>query len=507
MALAASPLHERKRVKVYELRDQDWFDRGTGFCAVQTISDEGEIIVGSEEDPKTELLKIAIKKDDNYQKQQDTLIVWTDPDNGQDMALSFQEAEGCGVVWDTINEAQSQIEGYVRPPVLQSLDLPPPTLGELETIETILRNGSNTQGARDVVVKHLISDGYLLKLLRQVETAEDLQSIEDLHRLCTIMKQLVLYNDNQIVECLIQDEVFEWAVGALEYDPDFPHHKANHREFLSNSSRFKEVVHITDDDIRRKIHYTYRLQYLKDVALARVLDDQSFSLFNSLIYFHQIDIVQHIASNGPLLQELFSIIGSRETPMTKKKDAIAFIQQSCQIAKTLQAPCRASLYHNMINAGLFGAVNFALQHRDSVVRVAGTDILVAIIDHDMLMMRNTIYKSANEHMSPMTDTLIDLLLVETDVGVKAQVADAIKVLLDSNPNSNPADRNFGAENSILAKFRTGALNNANKIFLEHHLQPSMKKLFQPLMELDQRETRECSMTPIMNIGAMLTMVT
>ena len=27
-----NPPNERKRVKVYELRNNDWFDRGTGFC-------------------------------------------------------------------------------------------------------------------------------------------------------------------------------------------------------------------------------------------------------------------------------------------------------------------------------------------------------------------------------------------------------------------------------------------------------------------------------------------
>ena len=27
-----NPPNEKKRVKVYELRNNDWFDRGTGFC-------------------------------------------------------------------------------------------------------------------------------------------------------------------------------------------------------------------------------------------------------------------------------------------------------------------------------------------------------------------------------------------------------------------------------------------------------------------------------------------
>lgn len=37
MSLAPSPMNERKRVKVYELKESDWWDRGTGFCAIQAI--------------------------------------------------------------------------------------------------------------------------------------------------------------------------------------------------------------------------------------------------------------------------------------------------------------------------------------------------------------------------------------------------------------------------------------------------------------------------------------
>lgn len=33
-----NPPTERKRVKVYELRNNDWFDRGTGFCSATIIT-------------------------------------------------------------------------------------------------------------------------------------------------------------------------------------------------------------------------------------------------------------------------------------------------------------------------------------------------------------------------------------------------------------------------------------------------------------------------------------
>lgn len=37
MALELQPPDGRRRVKVYELRDNDWFDRGTGFCTGQIL--------------------------------------------------------------------------------------------------------------------------------------------------------------------------------------------------------------------------------------------------------------------------------------------------------------------------------------------------------------------------------------------------------------------------------------------------------------------------------------
>lgn len=38
MALVVPPPNDKKRVKVYELRNNDWFDRGTGFCTGRVIN-------------------------------------------------------------------------------------------------------------------------------------------------------------------------------------------------------------------------------------------------------------------------------------------------------------------------------------------------------------------------------------------------------------------------------------------------------------------------------------
>lgn len=47
------------------------------------------------------LLESKIQPDTAYQKQQETLIVWSEGDNF-DLALSFQEKTGCDEIWEKI---------------------------------------------------------------------------------------------------------------------------------------------------------------------------------------------------------------------------------------------------------------------------------------------------------------------------------------------------------------------------------------------------------------------
>ncbi|WEW56424.1 Platinum sensitivity protein [Emydomyces testavorans] len=491
MALAIPPPNDRKRVKVYELKDNDWFDRGTGFCTGQILDDEPKILVESEDQPERMLLETKISKEDGYQKQQETLIVWTEP-NGTDMALSFQEAEGCAVIWEFVRHVQQHFMGLsghddgLSDDALDTLSnpimLPPPELANLVEIENSMRAASTTQAGRDAISKFVIRDDYILKLLPLVSVAEDLESLSDLHRLCNIMKSLILLNDNTIIELVVSDHVISGVVGALEYDPEFPTHKANHRQYLNDRSRYKEVVPIKDPIIRRKIRHTWRLQYLKDVVLARILDDPTFSVLNSLIFFNQVDIVQHLQTNTPFLNELFALFNPRNVDNKRKEDAVQFIHQCASITKNLQATARGSLFGSFISHGLFSVIAYAVKHPKPAVRSTGVDILVALLDHDPIMMRGYMLKAVNEKKVPLTDTLIELLHTETDLGVKNQLADAIKILLDPQTPVPEALTRAGAE--YLTKLRSQ--NIFPDTFVQAHFDESAKRLFSPLRELESR---------------------
>ncbi|KAK7709457.1 Platinum sensitivity protein [Diaporthe eres] len=445
---------DRRRVKVYELRDNDWFDRGTGFCtAAWTETEEGRakeprVIVDSEDEPLRTLLETRI----------------LDDSLSDDLAIDV-------------------------PP---SIQLPPAELGSLPDLETTIRVISSSANGRDTLAKLIMHEEYINKLIPLVEMAEDLESLQDLHRLCNIMKTILLLNDTTIIEHAVSDECILGVVGALEYDPDFPQHKANHRQWLQDQSRYKEVVRIEDDQVRRRIHQTYRLQYMKDVVLARILDDPTFSVLNSMIFFNQVEIVQHLQSNGAFLRDLFSIFNPEEkTEQLRKKQAVLFIQQCCAIAKNLQIQSRQGFYSSLLNHGLLAVINFGLRNFDVSVRVGATDILVSMIDHDPHMIRHTLLRQILAKQLPLTDTLIDLLLVEVDLGVKSQISDALKVLLDTIPTNQGQDGGIKLVNGELQS-RPRPMNQINSLegqqqtILEDFYGRSAARLFKPLLGLEGR---------------------
>ena len=120
-----------RSAKVYKLVGSQWADQGTAFCYGQFDNDTNQafLIARSEVNFEKLILTTRIRTTDVYQRQQgplflnstslhhllthttrplDTLIVWTEPD-GADYALSFQDAEGCGEVWNFIIDVQRHL--------------------------------------------------------------------------------------------------------------------------------------------------------------------------------------------------------------------------------------------------------------------------------------------------------------------------------------------------------------------------------------------------------------
>ncbi|ORY98013.1 component of IIS longevity pathway SMK-1-domain-containing protein [Syncephalastrum racemosum] len=437
------------RVKLYKLDTEGgWEDQGTGFCIYTTAPDDepDELVVRSERD-QSPLLVSKIHKRKVYQRQQDTLIVWTE-DAAHDLALSFEKSDSCDKIWRNITHKQeiarardSDTDDQESTPpygqdVREPAALPAPELSNLSEIAQVLSNAKTIQ-EKDRLASFILIENYIDKLLVLFETCEDLESIDDLHKLYTITKAIIMLNDNTIIEYIIRDEIILGVVGMLEYNPETPKMKAKHREFLAKCTNVDPVVPIKDEATLSKIHQTYRLRYLKDAILPETNDDAFVSIVHSLIFFNHIDIINHFQHNSKFLTDLFRIFKDKDVSFEKKTEASKFIVQLCIMAKSLQASARAGLYKALAAHGFFNTISFALTHPEEQLRASACLVLLSIIELDTSLARTHLGLQAKEDPLEKTVlyTIVSRLISDTDANLKMQYTEMLKILLD--PGSGP----------------------------------------------------------------------
>ncbi|KAF9113994.1 Platinum sensitivity protein [Mortierella sp. AM989] len=434
----------KMRVKVYKLSAcNQWIDQGTGHCSCEFNQDksEGTLIVHSEDEEDRVLLRSRIRVgEDLYQRQQETLIVWSE-DDGEDLALSFQEAEGCAEIWDNINEVQQHYaeDLFSDPSDINGvggggyITLPDPDLSNLAEIENMVKEAQNELNDKDKLAAFIVMDNYLDKLFPVLETCEDLDSRPELNLLHGIMLGIIMLNDIPVIQYILKDEVFIGCLGMLEYDPELGDHKEDYREFLTKRTKYKQIVPINDPLVEQKIHQAFRLHYLRDTVLSRVADESLSSILNSLIFFHNIDIVNYVHKDQAFVKDLFGILENEEESLDRKREVILFVQQFCSIAKTTQLPIRVGLYRTLSQNGLFNVFELALSDAEPKIKMAGTEIFLSAMEHDPNLVRSYIVKQAEEKVpKQLMNIILDQFLAEGDMGIKLQFSEVIRILLDTN---------------------------------------------------------------------------
>ncbi|KAG0163527.1 Platinum sensitivity protein [Apophysomyces sp. BC1034] len=472
----SSPPSKRYRVKLYELNpDSNWEDKGTGNCIYVTGTGEelDEIRVRSENDNSI-LLSSTVVRRRVYQRQQDTLIVWTEDDN-QDLALSFQEIEGCEEIWhfylrrcicaakvikqSTDDEDESHNEENIKTnsstldeadgnatPKYDSkatleddrqIPLDPPSLSNLAELAKILTS-AKTAYQKVRLAEFILTDNYIEKLLPIFESCEDLENLEDLHHLYTIMKAIILLNENAVIEHIIRDDMISPVMGMLEYDPRTPKMKANHRKIIARCAEVQSIVPIKDEQTMSKIHQTFRLQYLKDVVLVNSLDETLTSTLHSLIFFNHLDIVNFISNDEDFLSDLFAVLKNSESE-EKKKETIRFLHQFFSIAKSLQPSSRAGLFRTLAPFGFLDSFLISLTDSEKTMRAEAVDLLSSVVEHDASLVRSYMLRESKDEKNgaKLLETIVEQFTMDRDHNLKFQYAEIIRVLLDSNNGATP----------------------------------------------------------------------
>ncbi|KAJ2610518.1 Platinum sensitivity protein [Coemansia sp. RSA 1365] len=443
------------RVKVYQLEDGvTWIDRGIGFCTLEDYQGVLHLNVVSESEVNHLLLDCVVQKGEVYQQQESALI--------------FENA----VKENALNHS---------PRPQDDIGLPLPSMGTLPEIERIVREAGQSVYQRDKLVAYITGEGYLERLRELHETCEDLDATEELHTIYSIARQIILLNDSSMFECIIRDEHIIGIAGMLEYDPQNPVEPGTYRSFLSDNSRFKEIVPIPDAEIRTKIHQTFRIQYLKDVVLPQIVDEGTLPVINALLFFNQAQIANYVHHNDEFLNELFAIV-QRQDDSEKKRDVVLFMRQFCNMSKSLPITYRVGLYRTLCQHGLFSTFEYALQDGDETLREIGMDVLMSVLEQDRALVRS--YMLDQQRQQCGGPTLLDFIVEGSrhHIGSAMQIlcSDAIRALLDTmTPSFDSIGTPVDVEvNSVVERETNGFL----ALFYDAYARDLLAPLFQSTRE-------------------------
>ena len=77
----------------------------------------------------------------------------------------------------------------------------------------------------------------------------------------------------------------------------------------------------------------YRLTYMRDVAIARFIEETTIKNMNIIVHYNNSDIIQYFTTHKTMLKLLFEMINSDK--IDTKYEGVTFLMELNQISKDL----------------------------------------------------------------------------------------------------------------------------------------------------------------------------
>lgn len=451
-----SNFNKNPRVKLYILNEnRAWDDQGIAHVTAMFVNKlKGISLVVRKEHEYTLMLESKIQPYTAYQKQQETLIVWSEPDSF-DYALSFQDKSGCDEIWEKICQVQGkdpsvEITQDVLEPETEEMDddhfedmhdttagvsLPPCELSRLEEISELFNASLLTPIKREKLTILIENEGYIKKLIDLFHMCEDLDNLEGLHHLYNIFKSLFLLNKTALFEIMFTDDMIFDVVGVLEYDPA-SQQPVRHREFLRTQTKLKEVIPLNNTELVQKIHQTYRVQYIQDMILPApsVFEENLLSTLTSFIYFNKMEIVTMIQEDSEFLKLLFRQLADDETDDDKRRDLLLFLKEFCTFSQTLAQQNKEAFFKVLSDLGLLNMLEVIMGLDDPVMKSTAVDIFSYVVEFNPSMVRDFILHEGQKQDDDdlLINLVIEQMISDTDpeMGGALQLMGIIRLLID-----------------------------------------------------------------------------
>ncbi|XP_038171858.1 protein PPP4R3C-like [Arvicola amphibius] len=412
-------------VKVYVMKeDEQWEHIGSGQISTKYIGRLQSVclVVHSELDG-SRLIESKINPDVTYKKQQTNLIIWTDANN-KTMALCFTEPDGCQDIWSDIcqvlgkdpsdqipQELTEENDSFQELSKIENLfQMPKCELGKLDNIADLFNIIKESPCLKERLALLLVSEDYIKKLLEMFHTCEEQKNMESLQVLHVIIKGILFLNNSRLFNIMFSDEYVMDVIGCLEYDPslDQPY---QHRKFLTESAKFKEVMPITHSKLKQKIHQTYRMQYIHDILLpiSSKFQEDWLSDLTTFIFSNKIEIINMLHEDEMFLHEAFSELKDNTVGDERRSELLFFFKEFFEFAKILNFQKKDVLLKTVIKLGIMSALKVSVCVQDNQIKVAALDIFTYLVEFNPRIVRVYAVDEA-EDIENKDDLLINIMI-------------------------------------------------------------------------------------------------
>ena len=327
------------------------------------------------------------------------------------------------------------------------------SISSRETNLTLNPNNSNES------IKEIIDSSVNNKNINQ-------QLTETIKYIFNIFKNLVLIGNRELLELLFDDECYLITFGAFEHDMQSSN-IVPHRKYFKEIVKFKNPLNIQDKLLLKKIHQNIRLTYLRDTAFNRLIDDNTNKLINTIIQMNHTDIIQFFMNNKEYLNILFSQLQSEDILI--KKDSILFLSELISCSKNV-AQSKISFNELLISNGILpilskliedtpqNIINSKTNEVKETININAVEILISILNAVPFLIRQ--YLIDNE--GQMLQQLTNLILYHDNFGVKSEVCQIFKTLIESNGEPYDKKKFFNSTIDAFISFIISPLDYQNK---------------------------------------------
>ncbi|XP_019523451.1 PREDICTED: serine/threonine-protein phosphatase 4 regulatory subunit 3B-like [Hipposideros armiger] len=467
-------------VKLFALDEENqlWSYLDTGYvCSSYVDHLQGlSLLVQSKSDGSL-ILESKIHPETLYRRKMGLLIVWSEAEN-HGMALSFQDKAACQEIWEDICRVQGvdpSVNNTQEPLDMSEeeecdkmsetdhlVNLPNCELNNLEEIADLVTAAFYSSTGKESLALILDKEDYIQKLLQLFHTCETLGDTEGLYQLHEIIKRILLLNKTFLFETMFSDECIMNVVGCLEYDPALTQPK-RHREFLTQHAKFKEVVPITNCELRQKIHQTYRVQYILNILLPvpSIFEEHCVSTLKSFIFFNKVKIVHMLQTDNEFLPQVLAQLKDKTTDDDTWRELMLFFKEFCSFSQVLQPENKNALLKTLTKLGILPALKIAMSLDDFQIRSAAADIFAYLVVYSPSMIREFIINEAqwNEDCNLFINLIIKQMICDTDqeLGNALNLMGLLHSLLD--PDNMLAARNNYEKCEFLHFFYKHCMHN------------------------------------------------